>query len=65
MPPDRKHCQSTAKLRGFQWYCLPPPLLEDLFRNLDFLSQLGRLQYVSYSGGPLACNVDDQVVSWT
>ena len=44
---------------------LPPSLLEDLSSDSNFLSDLGKLDYVAYSGGPLARSVGDQIASLT
>ena len=44
---------------------LPPSLLEDLARDSAFLSDLGKLRYVAYSGGPLARSVGDKIASLT
>lgn len=43
----------------------PPSLLDDLARDSSFLSDLGRLKYVAYSGGPLSRSAGDKIASVT
>ena len=43
----------------------PPSLLDDLCRDPNLLSDLGTLNYVAYSGGPLSRSAGDRIASVT
>lgn len=43
----------------------PPSLLEDISKDLGHLSDLKKLRYVAYAGGPLARSVGDQIAPLT